>query len=97
MFARMSTIQGKAESIENGIKEFKELTVPEIKQMAGLKEAVLMVDRKKGKSLAITFWDTEKDLVSSSAAAAKLRAQADKTAGAAQPPTVETYEVAVKV
>ncbi len=45
-----------------------------------------MVDRKTGKMLSITFWDTENN----------LRAQGVQHSGTAQPVMVEIYEVAVQ-
>jgi heme-degrading monooxygenase HmoA len=96
MFTRVSTILGKPERLEDGIRDYKENVLPAVKKMTGFKQAVLMVDRKSGKSVGITFWDTEKDLQDSTAAANKLRAQAGKATGSAQAPIVEIYEVAVK-
>jgi hypothetical protein len=96
MFARVSTILGKPELLDDGIQDYKEHVIPAVKKMAGFKQAILMVDRKSGKNIGITFWDTEKNLQDSTMAANKLRAQAGKTTGSAQPPMVEIYEVAVK-
>jgi heme-degrading monooxygenase HmoA len=96
MFARVSTIQGKPERIEDGIRNYKEQVVPAAKKMPGFEQAFLMINRKNGRMIGITFWDTEKNLQASSAAANKLRAQGALTAGTAQPPTVEIYEVAAQ-
>ena len=96
MFARVSTILGKPERMEDGIRDYKENVIPAVKKMTGFKQAVLMVDRKSGKSVGITFWDTEKNLQDSTLAANKLRAQAGKSTGSAQAPMVEIYEVAVQ-
>jgi len=96
MFARVSTILGKPERLEDGIKEYKDNVLPAAKKMTGFTQAILMVDRKSGKLVGITFWDTEKNLQDNSLAANKLRAQAGKTTGSAQAPMVEIYEVAVQ-
>ena len=96
MFARVSTMQGPPERTEEGIRQFQELTVATVKGLAGFKGAYLLVDRKSGKFVGITLWETEKDLQTSSAAADRLRAQGAQTAGTATPPTVEIYEVAVQ-
>ena len=97
MFARVSTIQGKPEQVENSIRNYRELVVPMVQKMAGFKGADLLVDRKSGKLVGITCWDTEKNLQAGTATADRLRAQASQTAGAAKPPTVEIYEVAIEV
>jgi heme-degrading monooxygenase HmoA len=96
MFARLSTIFGKPERMEDGIREYREQVIPAVKKMPGFKQAMLMVDRKSGKSVGITFWDTEKNLQDSSLAANKLRANAAQNTGSAQKPIVEIYEVAVQ-
>ena len=96
MFARISTIQGKPERVEDGIRNYREQVMPWAKKMAGFKGAYFMVDRKNGKVVSITLWDTEKNLQASAAAADRLRAQASQTAAASKPPVVENYEVAVQ-
>jgi heme-degrading monooxygenase HmoA len=96
MFARVSTIEGKADRIDDGIKDYREHVVPEVKKMTGFKGGYLLVDRKTGKTLSITLWDTEKDLQASTRAANKLRANASQTVAAAMAPKVEIYEVAVQ-
>ncbi len=96
MFARVSIIQGKAEHVEEGIKDYKERMLPEARKMDGFKGAFLLVDRKSGKNLGITLWDTEKSMLASSAAANRLREKGAKAAAAQQPPAVEIYEVAVQ-
>ncbi len=96
MFARVSTIQGKPGSIDVGVRDYKEQTLPAVMKMKGFKDALLMVDRKSGKMLGITFWETEKDLQASALAADKLRARGAQAAAATQPPQVDIYEVAVQ-
>ena len=96
MFARVSTIQGKQEQVDEGIRHYREQVLPAARKMAGFKGAYLLVDRKTGKNLGITLWDTEKDLQTSAAAVDKLRGQASRIVDAAKAPTVEVYEVVVE-
>ena len=96
MFARVSTIQGKAQQVEDGIRQYREQVMPAVKKMAGFKGAYFLVDRKSGKEVSITLWDTEKNLQASAAAANKLRAQASQIVAAPKPPVVEIYEVAIQ-
>ncbi len=96
MFARVSTIEGKPEKADAGIRHYKEQMIPAARKMAGFKKALLMIDRQTGKMVGITFWDSEKNLQASTAEADKLRAQGTQTAGTGQPPRVEIYEVAVE-
>jgi len=96
MFARVSTIQGKKEQVDQEISYYREQTIPAARNMVGFKGAYLLVDRKSVKSMGITLWDTEKNLQASAAAADKLRAQASKVADASGLPAVEIYEIAVQ-
>lgn len=96
MFARVTTVQGAANRVDEGIKSFRDTTLPAAQKLRGFKGSYLMVDRKSGKVVAFTLWDTEANLQASAAAASRLRADAVITATATQPPTVEVYEVAVQ-
>jgi len=96
MFARISIIQGKPEKLDDGIRHYRETLLPEARTMTGFKGAYLLVDRKTGKNLGITLWDTENNMIASSASANRLRAQATQNIAAANPPIVEVYEVAVQ-
>jgi len=96
MLARVSTIQGKPQQVEDGIRNYREQIMPAAKKMTGFKGAYLLVDRKSGKAVSITLWDTEKNLQASTKAADQLRAQASQIVAASKPPAVEIYEVAVQ-
>ena len=96
MLARVSIIQGKPEQTDEGIRHYREQLLPEARRMLGFKGAYLLVDRKSGKNLGITLWDTEKNLQASAVAANRLRAQAAENIAAPKPPLVEIYEVAVQ-
>ena len=96
MFARVSTIQGKPQHVEDGIRQYREQVISAVKKMAGFKGAYFLVDRKSGKEISITLWDTEKELQASAKAADQLREQASQTVAASKPAMVEIYEVAVQ-
>jgi heme-degrading monooxygenase HmoA len=96
VFARVSIMSGKPEKMEEGIRDYKEQVLPAVRKMAGFRGARLLVDRKNGKNLGITFWETETDLQTSASAANKLRSQASQKIAAATAPVVEIYEVAVE-
>ena len=96
MFARVSTIKGLPNRVEDGIRQFREQVLPAGRKFTGFKGAYLLVDRHSGKFVGITLWETEKALQASAAAADQLRAQATKAAAAPKPPTVEIYEVAAQ-
>ena len=96
MFARVSTIEGKPEQMDEGIRHFREQVLPAARKMDGFKGAYLLFDRKSGRNMGITLWNTEKDLQASADAANRLRAQATTRVAASKPASVEIYEVAVQ-
>jgi heme-degrading monooxygenase HmoA len=95
MHARVSTIYGTAEEGEAGIQNFRDEILPALKEMEGCKGAILLADRMTGKAVGITLWEDEQAMRASEEAANRLRREAAETAGGAEPPTVDRYEVAV--
>ena len=95
MFARVTMTEGPSTGIDKAIRFMKETVLPEARTMKGFKGSYLLVDRKTGKQMGITLWETEAALNASIEAAKRLRAQYVQAA-AAQPPKVEIYEVAVQ-
>jgi heme-degrading monooxygenase HmoA len=96
MFARLTITEGSPSGIDKGIRFMKETILPEAKKMRGFKGSYLLVDRKTGKQMGITLWETEADLNTSTEAAKRLRAQYVEAA-TTKPPKVEIYEVAVQL
>lgn len=92
MYARMSTLEGSPEHIDEGLRQVRENVLPQLKQQEGFEGMVALADRKTGKTLGITFWESEEALKASEEAADRLRkdsaeAMSDTIAG------VERYEV----
>jgi heme-degrading monooxygenase HmoA len=100
MFARVIRIQATPEQVEPVIRLFREQGVPIVRQAKGFKGQSLLADRKAGKGMSISLWETEADAEAFGAAtpqqpAHQLRTQAAQTLGlpALQ---AETYEVAAQ-
>jgi len=88
----MSTLEGSPEHIDEGLRQVRENVLPQLKQQEGFEGMVALADRKTGKTLGITFWESEEALKASEEAADRLRkdsaeAMSDTIAG------VERYEV----
>jgi hypothetical protein len=96
MFARVVTIQGKPDKVDDAIRFMKEQVNPNLGKMAGSKGTYTLVDRKSGKTVVVALWDTEKNLTDSLPVTAPFRANAAKILGAPNPPTVEHFEVALQ-
>ena len=93
MHARVTSLSGSPADVDAGIANFRENVVPFARD--GGKGAILLVDRKTGKAIAITLWEDEQALNASDERANALRADAAQQLGATQQPTVDRYEVAV--
>lgn len=92
MFARVSTLQGPADQIDEGIKSIQEQVIPAARQMRGFKGMLALADRATGKMIGITLWESEDAMRESDEAANQLRSGA-AGAGAAQILGVERFEV----
>ena len=90
--ARISTLEGSPEHIDEGLRQVRESVLPQLQQQEGFEGLVALADRKTGTTLGITFWESEEALRASEEAADRLReesaeAMSDTIAG------VERYEV----
>ncbi len=91
-WVRVTTVEGDPAKVNEGISSYKTRVVPTIKKQPGGRAAILLVNRKAGKSFSGTVWDTEKDLQNSEAAVSGLRQEVAQQIGA-RTPKVEVFEV----
>ncbi len=96
MWVRMSIFQGapdqSKEQVEQNNKMIQETVLPSARQMEGFKGVLSLGDRKSGKGISLTFWETEEAMKASEESANQLRQKAaDQTAE--QVAGVERYEV----
>ncbi|MCA1588127.1 MAG: antibiotic biosynthesis monooxygenase [Chloroflexi bacterium] len=95
MFARQSTLKGSPDQIDTGIQVFNEQILPAARQLKGFAGAQLLTDRKSGKVVGITYWETEEAMRNSEAKGNELRRTAATQLKATGEPLVERFEVAV--
>lgn len=80
MWVRMSTFQGSPgqsdEEIEQQIQILRDNIIPTVRQIDGYEGVLSLGDRSTGKSISLTFWDSEESMQASEEAADKLRQQA---------------------
>ena len=89
MFARVTTFQG---SPEREARVLAEPPPPEVQAMRGFKGAYTLENRKTGKAMIISLWETEADLNASAEAVKPIRVGSESEAGATSE-QVETFEV----
>lgn len=63
MFARLTIVQVKPDKIDETTKLYDESVVPAAKSQKGYKGAYLLVDRKTGKGVSISLWDSEENAI----------------------------------
>ncbi len=103
MYARVTVLEWKTghkrEGLEELIPVMRESIVPDAKQQHGFKGFLGLLDRREGRGMAITLWETEADLKASEASGyyrAQL-AKAEPLIGfSASPLYQEVYEVVVQ-
>ena len=95
MFARVRVTNGLPEKVDDGIRHFREVVVASYQDIAGFKGAYLLVDRRNGKIMGITLWDTEASMQATAKASERLRAAGAQVVSGTTP-TPEEYEVVVQ-
>ena len=95
MHARVTTIQMDPSRLDDAIRGLRENDVPQFEQIDGFKGFTLMVDRQGGKALGVSFWESADAMEASEDQVRGSRERAAEAGGAAGPPQVELYEVAI--
>jgi heme-degrading monooxygenase HmoA len=95
VYARVSTLEGPPDQIDEGLRYIREQILPNAFQDdEGFKGALALADRQSGKTLTITFWESEEAMHATEEEANQRRTQIAEAANATIE-SVETYEVAV--
>ena len=61
MFARLMIGTSKMDKLDDAVRIYKESIIPVAKSQKGYRDAYLLIDRKTGKEVSISLWDSEKD------------------------------------
>jgi heme-degrading monooxygenase HmoA len=61
MFARVTSAEIFKEKIDQFIEIYEEYVVPAAKKQKGFRGVHLLVDRKTGKGMSITYWENEEN------------------------------------
>ena len=96
MYARVTIVQIRPGKMDESIGIFRDSVVPAGKEQKGHKGHYLFTDRKNGKGISISIWETETDMTvgeSSGHYQAQLAKFKDIFAA---PPVRENYEVSVQ-
>ncbi len=94
MYARVTTIQGSPDKMDDAKGHIQEQTLPQLQKMDGFKGFIALGDRQSGKVLGVAFWESEEALRATEEAVSSVRGGvAEATGGTVA--GVEEYEVFV--
>ena len=96
MFARMTTVQGNVEKQDEAIRIWEESVLPAAKLQKGFRGAYLLNDRKTGKAISMTLWDSEEDAIANEQSGYYQEQLSKFREFLTAPPVREGYEVSVQ-
>ncbi len=90
MHARVNNRQVTPDKMDEVIRTYRDVTVPDRRAQKGFKGGYILTNRDTGKVIAIALWETEADMM------------ADTTTGdvyaiTGEPPFRETYDVSIEI
>jgi heme-degrading monooxygenase HmoA len=94
MYARVTTIEGNPDKMDDASRHVQEQTLPQLQQMDGFKGFAALADRHSGKLLGVAFWESEEALRATEEAVSSVRSGVAEAAGGTVA-GVEQYEVLV--
>ena len=94
MYARVTTIQGTPDKMDDAKGHLQEQTLSQLQKMEGFKGFVALGDRQSGKVVGVAFWESEEALRATDQAVSSVRSGAAEASGGTVS-SVEEYEVFV--
>ena len=96
MFARLTIVQAMPDKIDEVTKLYEESVVPAAKSQKGYKGVYLLVDRKTGKGVSCSLWDSEEDAIANEQSGYYQEQVGRFKDFFTAPPVQEGYEVVVQ-
>ncbi len=92
MHARMSSLEGPADQVDEGLRYIREQVLPLLQQQDGFNGFIVLGDRQSGKVVGVSFWESEEAMRASEEVGNRTRSESAEAVGAAVA-AVERYEV----
>jgi hypothetical protein len=92
MHARMSTLEGSPDQMDEGLRDVKERVLPLLRQQDGFKGFIALGNRHSGELIGITFWESEQAMQASEKVGDRTRSDTAEDTGDTIS-DVERYEV----
>ena len=94
MHARMTTMEGSSERLDEGLREIKEDALPQLQQQDGFRGFVVFDNRHNGELIGFTLWESEEAMQASEEVGERTRRESAETMSDTIS-GVERYEVAL--
>src|SRR5215216_1400179 len=94
MHARVSTLEGPPDRMDEGLRHVREQVLPLLHQQDGYKGFVALGERQSGKLIGVSFWENEQAMQASEEVGNRTRSESAEAMGDTVA-SVERYEVAV--
>ena len=94
MYARVTTIEGAPDKMDDASRHVQEQTLPQLQQMDGFKGFIVLGDRQRGKLLGVALWESEEVMQSTEEVVSRIRGGIPHPLGGAAV-DAENYEVFV--
>jgi heme-degrading monooxygenase HmoA len=95
VYARTTTIEANASSLDTGIAYLRETVMPLLEGLDGYIGISLLVDRKSGRCITTSAWESEDAMHACASAVEDVRNHAAEIMGDNGTPTVDEWEIAV--
>ena len=92
MFARMFTIEGRRDQLADFTRAGAEKVLPALRRLDGFEGLLVLTQRRSGKILVVTLWESEEAMCGGEEASYWFRAFGAEAAGG-EVTNVERYEV----
>ncbi len=92
MFARLVTIGGQSEQLDDFVRLGEEKVLPQLKRLDGFEGSLVLANRQSGKIVTLTLWESEEAMRATEGITYWLRAFSAEAAGG-EVTGLERYEV----
>jgi heme-degrading monooxygenase HmoA len=96
-YARVTTAEVSPSGVQPVLDWIQGTMFPTAQGMEGFQGGYSLIDRKGGKAMAVSLWESEERLRAVEGQLNQLRAQGAQVGGATHSPTTEVYEIVVNV
>ncbi len=95
MHARVTTVKGPPESVDQAVQVIQEQVLPRARELPGYKGVLSVANRQTGDGWTATLWESEEAMAASDEAADAMRGQAIGAIEGSEVISVERYEVTI--